>query len=548
MAHGTPDWIREVVLYSPMKLTDINQFPSSYIGAEGKFIRVNEVPDEVEFTRNIGSAAYPVDDIITKGPWVDVRAFGAKVDGSTDDDVAIAAAYASITTGIIRFPKGNCYTTGTLTGKKGVILVGEGPGLTTITFGGLGTFWIDVDTPASEGLYDDMGIVGMKINVLTGALGAIRHGRLAAAFDEENFSDRWRLKDLWITGAGDAGSFGLCLTQLAQLHYRNIWVDNFERNIANDRGTANVYVNIRTISGVTNAVGIEWIGVAGSGMQEYVYGLDVLIGGTNSEAVKIGGQNVNIFSLFMEKYGTTVATALLHLTANATVISLYKPHFADSSTGAGSVTDHILTDNVATVGQRGVIVDAKFGSVGQCTFGTSGSEYAWQFVAPDDNCYDSIKTAMVAKKVGISGGISNSIIKTPGAGVNRQLATQSIPHGVETYLTFENETWDSDTMATLATNNDRITIKTPGVYVINAHIVMTEHITGIRMMRIFGGAQWGGKTVSAPTTSDYATHWFECTVILKLAAAEIVQVSFYQTSGVALNVIISRLSVQRLSN
>jgi hypothetical protein len=48
-----------------------------------------------------------INDVVAKGPWVDVRAFGAKGDGITDDTAAIQAAINSLTSGgTVFFPKG----------------------------------------------------------------------------------------------------------------------------------------------------------------------------------------------------------------------------------------------------------------------------------------------------------------------------------------------------------------------------------------------------------------------------------------------------------
>lgn len=75
-----------------------------------------------------------VGNLRVKGPdqWVDVKAFGAKGDGSTDDTVAIQAAINSITTtvggGIIFFPSGFYIISTTLTISKGCMIVGSGTG------------------------------------------------------------------------------------------------------------------------------------------------------------------------------------------------------------------------------------------------------------------------------------------------------------------------------------------------------------------------------------------------------------------------------------
>jgi hypothetical protein len=80
-----------------------------------------------------------VDDITVKGnsrgPWLDVRAYGAKGDGVTDDTNAIQAAInnaSRLTGGIVFIPQGDYLVSRTLIISAGITLQGAGPGSTRI--------------------------------------------------------------------------------------------------------------------------------------------------------------------------------------------------------------------------------------------------------------------------------------------------------------------------------------------------------------------------------------------------------------------------------
>lgn len=80
-------------------------------------------------TTYLGNSTNPIQDIITKGPWVDVRAFGAKGDGVTDDTAAIQAAINSVTNGgVIFLPTATYLINGTisLVNKTLIQFIGSG--------------------------------------------------------------------------------------------------------------------------------------------------------------------------------------------------------------------------------------------------------------------------------------------------------------------------------------------------------------------------------------------------------------------------------------
>lgn len=80
-----------------------------------------------------------IDDAVMKGPWIDVRAYGAVGDGVTDDLSAINSAMVAASTaggGIVFFPPGTYLTSDTIELKSNVVAVGSGQRTTTIYLSG----------------------------------------------------------------------------------------------------------------------------------------------------------------------------------------------------------------------------------------------------------------------------------------------------------------------------------------------------------------------------------------------------------------------------
>jgi parallel beta-helix repeat protein len=80
--------------------------------------------------------ALTVDELKTKLPRHDVKAYGAVGDGSTDDTTAVQAAFTAVATtgGVVYFPPGDYKITTKLTiTNRPVAIVGEGQGISTIT-------------------------------------------------------------------------------------------------------------------------------------------------------------------------------------------------------------------------------------------------------------------------------------------------------------------------------------------------------------------------------------------------------------------------------
>ena len=61
---------------------------------------------------------------------------------------------------------------------------------------------------------------------------------------------------------------------------------------------------------------------------------------------------------------------------------------------------------------------------------------------------------------------------------------QSIPNAADTDLTFDTEEYDTDTMHSTVTNQERIVAKTAGVYLVSCGVEFAANTTGSRQVKI----------------------------------------------------------------
>lgn len=112
---------------------------------------------------------------------------------------------------------------------------------------------------------------------------------------------------------------------------------------------------------------------------------------------------------------------------------------------------------------------------------------------------------------------------------------QSIPDGTYTTLSFNKELYDTDEMHATTVYNERITIKTAGIYLIAFNGDFTANPTGIRAIYLRNNAGvmitflYQNAQVGTYTSLNLSTLW-QC------AVGDYFYVSVYQNSGNALNI------------
>lgn len=114
-------------------------------------------------------------------------------------------------------------------------------------------------------------------------------------------------------------------------------------------------------------------------------------------------------------------------------------------------------------------------------------------------------------------------------------AAQALTTGVATTLSFNQETFDTDTMHDNSTNNSRLTITTAGLYLIITQISFASNSTGVRQgWFLKNGTTAYGYTSVAAANGDHTVVQVE--TLAQLAAADYIEVQANQTSGGNLNI------------
>jgi len=124
---------------------------------------------------------------------------------------------------------------------------------------------------------------------------------------------------------------------------------------------------------------------------------------------------------------------------------------------------------------------------------------------------------------------------TQGARVYHN-ANQSIPHNTLTALAFNSERYDTDTIHDNTTNNERLTCKTAGKYIITAGAGWAPNANKQRFLHIrLNGATYIASQVFKAAGDGEGTNMALAT-LYELAVNDYVEVLAYQYSGVAINI------------
>ena len=115
-------------------------------------------------------------------------------------------------------------------------------------------------------------------------------------------------------------------------------------------------------------------------------------------------------------------------------------------------------------------------------------------------------------------------------------AAQTIGNASWTTLTFDNESFDTDSMHSTVTNTGRITVPEDGVYLLIHTVGFTSNSTGFRATRFIknGTTNFFGNSIDG-TNGNTCTA--VGTTILSLSASDYVTVQVYQNSGGDLDVL-----------
>jgi hypothetical protein len=115
-------------------------------------------------------------------------------------------------------------------------------------------------------------------------------------------------------------------------------------------------------------------------------------------------------------------------------------------------------------------------------------------------------------------------------------ANQSIADDTYTTLAFNSERFDTDTIHDTVTNNERLTCKTAGKYLIAVNLLFASNNTGGRTVALIlnGATNIGRQSCAADPAQETGV---SVSTVYDLAVGDYITVMAYQSSGGALNVV-----------
>lgn len=117
-----------------------------------------------------------------------------------------------------------------------------------------------------------------------------------------------------------------------------------------------------------------------------------------------------------------------------------------------------------------------------------------------------------------------------------QSASQSIPNNTSTYLQFNSEYWDTESIHNNVTNNTRLTCRTAGKYLVVGQCVFEANAAGVRQVVVQqnrGDIPAGNSIL--PSAGGGTPTIVVVSTIFNLAIGDYVEMLTYQNSGGALD-------------
>lgn len=170
--------------------------------------------------------------------------------------------------------------------------------------------------------------------------------------------------------------------------------------------------------------------------------------------------------------------------------------------------------------------------------GSASAAPAWsQVAAADVSGLAASATTDATNATNITSG-TLGLARLPSMPRARAYATgtQSIPNAAYTSLLFDAEQYDTDTIHSTASNTDRMTCTTAGIYHITANVHFDANATGSRIAAIVhNGSTFVQRQVLPPATTALFGSQFVVSADYQCAAGEYFQLQVYQNTGGALN-------------